>query len=221
MNALFCRKWRIALLLVTSGCAGDLEHAEDYQTVPVRDAVSMPQAGRTSAGAGQGGWGGSKPAANAGGSGGAGGWASQSASGGKGGAVATPQGGAGGAVNNSTNTEEDAGVPESTPTQMAPPQPMACDFRALMQDKCGNATCHGGPGASTGLDLTSAMLGARVEGREGKGACSDKLLVDPDNPRDSKLYLKVSGSTCGSQMPLGGQLNADEQACVLSWIEGL
>jgi hypothetical protein len=65
------------------------------------------------------------------------------------------------------------------------------------------------------------MLAARVEGRQGKGACSDKLLVDPENPRDSKLYLKVSGSTCGSQMPLGGQLNGDEQACVLTWIEQL
>jgi hypothetical protein len=223
MNALQCREWRIALLLVASGCAGSLDNAEDYQTVPLGDAgrVSTPQAGRApaSAGQGQGGWGGSKPIAGAG-TGGAGGWSSPAGAGGKGGAVAAAGGGQG-SVNN--NTDEDAGVPDSGSgsTQMPPPQQMACDFRGIMQAKCGNATCHGAPGSSTGLDLTSAMLAARVEGRQGKGACSDKLLVDPENPRDSKLYLKVSGSTCGSQMPLGGQLNADEQACVLSWIEGL
>lgn len=222
MNALQCREWRVALLLVASGCAGSLDNAEDYQTVPVGDAgpARAPEAGRAPVpmSAGQGGWGGSKPAASAG-TGAAGGWSSPGASAGKGGAVAPAGAGAGGGSAN--NTDDDAGVADSGSTQMPPPQPAACDFRAIMQAKCGNATCHGAPGSSTGLDLTSAMLAARVEGRQGKGACSDKLLVDPENPRDSKLYLKVSGSTCGSQMPLGGQLNTDEQACVLAWIEGL
>lgn len=220
MKPLQCREWRTVLLLVASGCAGSLDNAEDYQTVPLGDAgrVSTPQAGRASAsagqGQGQGGWGGSKPAASAG----AGGWSSPAGAGGKAGALAAASGGQG-SVNN--NTDEDAGVPESGSGSQPPLQPMACDFRGIMQAKCGNATCHGAPGSSTGLDLTSAMLAARVEGRQGMGACSDKLLVDPENPRDSKLYLKVSGSTCGSQMPLGGQLSSDEQACVLSWIEGL
>ena len=215
MKALQSRGWRIAFLLVSSGCAGSLDNAEDYQTVPVQDAgpARPPQAGRAPASAGQGGWAGSKPAASSAGSGG---WSAPPASAG----MRAPTGGAG--QSSPDPREEDAGIAEAgSGATQPPPMAAACDFRALMQAKCGNATCHGGPGASTGLDLTSAMLGARVADREGKGACSDKLLVDPENPRDSKLYLKVSGSSCGSQMPLGGQLNADEQACVLTWIEGL
>ena len=96
-----------------------------------------------------------------------------------------------------------------------------CDFRGLVMQKCAGASCHGGPSAATGLDLTSAMLGQRVQGRHGSGSCTDKLLVDVEDPTQSKLYLKISGSSCGVKMPLGGSLTASEQACVLTWIEGL
>jgi hypothetical protein len=47
------------------------------------------------------------------------------------------------------------------------------------------------------------------------------LLIDKANPAQSAIYLKITGTTCGSQMPLGGSLTADEKACVLSWIDGL
>jgi hypothetical protein len=96
-----------------------------------------------------------------------------------------------------------------------------CDFRALVQAKCGNASCHGAPASSTGLDLTSASLAMRVAGRKGPNACASKLLIDPANPAESALYFKVTGTTCGAQMPLGGSLTPGEQACVLSWIEAL
>jgi hypothetical protein len=87
--------------------------------------------------------------------------------------------------------------------------------------KCAGASCHGGASSATGLDLTSAMLAQRVQGRHGSGSCTDKLLVDVNDPAQSKLYLKVSGTACGVKMPLGGSLTPSEQACVLSWIEGL
>ena len=120
----------------------------------------------------------------------------------------------------------DAGTkPPPAPMQMAgsapPPVTAACDFKGLIQAKCGNAGCHGGPSAGSGLDLTSASLAMRVATRKGAGACSSKLLVDKENPEQSVLYRKVSGIDCGSQMPLGGSLTADEQECVLSWIDGL
>lgn len=220
MNTLMCRRLKIALVLVWSGCAGSLDNAEDYQTpVPVRDAgpARMPEAGRAQARSGQtGGWGGARASAGQGagsGSGAAGaGWKAPMASGNAG--MGASQAGR----SSDDNASEDAGVADAGPQMPSEP---ACDFRALMQAKCGNPSCHGAPASSTGLDLTSAMLGARVEARQGRGACSDKLLVDPDNPRESKLYLKVSGSTCGGQMPVGGELNAAEQACVLTWIEQL
>jgi hypothetical protein len=96
-----------------------------------------------------------------------------------------------------------------------------CDFPGLLQMKCGNASCHGGPNAGTGLDLTSASLAMRVADRKGSGACANKLIVDKNNPEQSELYLKVSGADCGVRMPLGGTLSADDQACVLSWMQGL
>jgi len=108
----------------------------------------------------------------------------------------------------------DGGV---TPPSSGP----SCDFRGLMQMKCGNASCHGGPTNSTGLDLTSAGLAMRVEGRKGAGGCEDELLVDAQDPERSVLYQRVVGTDCGVKMPLGASLTASEQACVLSWIEGL
>jgi hypothetical protein len=210
MKTLQCRGCTIALVLTLSGCAGELDNAQNYGTRAPADAsvARTSQAGRA-------------PVADAG-------------------AARTPQAGRAGesaikpAMNMSSNTNtsmnmakpsetsnDDAGAGESSPTQQLPSASVSCDFPALMKAKCGNATCHGAPGSATGLDLTTAMLAARVAGRKGTGACTDNLLVDKDDPRASKLYLKVSGTTCGSQMPLGGMLTATEQACVLTWIEKL
>lgn len=214
MKALQCRGIPFALALIVSGCAGDLDDSLNYGTrtpdasvarvaeagrAPAADAgVRMAQAGRAPVST-------DKPAMN-------------------------NNAGSGGNASSNTNMsmnkpsnpgEEDAGTSKEMEMMTQMPAAPACDFRAVMQAKCGNASCHGAPGSSTGLDLTTAMLAARVDGRKGKGSCTDKLLVDVDNPRQSKLYLKVSGTTCGSQMPLGGMLTSDEQACVLSWIEKL
>jgi hypothetical protein len=210
MKTLQCRRWTTVLVLTLSGCAGELDNAQDYGTrTPVSESsVSRtPEAGRgTVAGAG-----GSKtPQA---------GRASESTS--------KPAMNMNASMNMSSNMPrdgggEDAGVGEDKPMQTAmPAASAACDFGALMQAKCGNPSCHGAPASGTGLDLTTAMLAMRADGRKGKGTCTDKLLVDTDNPRESKLYLKVSGNSCGSQMPLGGMLTQDEQTCVLNWIEKL
>lgn len=96
-----------------------------------------------------------------------------------------------------------------------------CDFRGLLQRKCSNPSCHGSPALSSGLDLTSPGLAMRVSGRQAGGGCSDKLLIDSAAPARSALYLRVSSTACGAQMPLGGSLTTDEQACVLSWIDAL
>jgi len=124
---------------------------------------------------------------------------------------AGPVGGSGGGG----STRRDAG-----PADAGPPA-VACDFRGLMQQKCGNLNCHGAPAQATGLDLTSAGLANRLEDRTGSSGCPDHLLIDKDDPEKSMLYLKVTGTECGVRMPLGGMLTKDEEACVLTWIEGL
>ena len=97
----------------------------------------------------------------------------------------------------------------------------SCDFRALMQARCGNASCHGGAMAPTGLDLTSAGLADRVRGQQASGACGQYLLIDREKPEESALYLKVSDDACGVRMPVGGMLSSSEQQCILQWIERL
>ena len=115
------------------------------------------------------------------------------------------------------STKPDAGAADAGAKDAA----VACDFRGLMQQKCGNLACHGAPAQTTGLDLTSAGLANRLEDRTGSSGCPDHLLIDKENPEKSMLYLKVVGTECGVRMPLGGMLTSDEQACILSWIEGL
>jgi hypothetical protein len=97
----------------------------------------------------------------------------------------------------------------------------SCDFKALMQSKCGSSGCHGAPALSTGLDLTSEGLASRLKDKQASGACSDYLLIDPATPERSALYLMVTDDSCGIRMPLGGTLSAAEQTCVLQWIENL
>jgi hypothetical protein len=105
----------------------------------------------------------------------------------------------------------------------AAPQPDAssCNFRQLMTNKCGSASCHGNGGAAAGLDLISDGLAARVGTRQGAGACGDFPLIDREQPQNSALYRKLTDTACGPRMPLGGALSLAEQQCVLSWIEGL
>lgn len=126
------------------------------------------------------------------------------------------------------DNDDDAGRPvvampaAGSASEPKPDAGSTCDFRGLVAMKCGSAACHGAPATGTGLDLTSASLATRVAGRKGPAACANNLLIDKTNPAKSALYLKVTGTTCGSQMPLtGGTLTPTEQACFLSWIEGL
>jgi hypothetical protein len=95
---------------------------------------------------------------------------------------------------------------------------VSCDFKALIQAKCGSAGCHGGPTTSTGLDLTSDNLADRVSGRHGADSCAEQLMIDKANPAQSVLYLRVTGTTCGVRMPIGGSLSESDQACVLEWL---
>jgi len=96
-----------------------------------------------------------------------------------------------------------------------------CNFKALMQMKCGSAACHGAPGQSTGLDLTSEGLAVRLSGKRGSDGCEDYLMIDTAQPDQSALYLKVTGNACGVRMPIGGSLSQAEQACILQWIDNL
>jgi hypothetical protein len=49
--------------------------------------------------------------------------------------------------------------------------------------------------------------------------CVGMPLVNATTPADSVLLKRISGTTCGDQMPMGGPyLSATEIACVTSWV---
>ena len=97
-------------------------------------------------------------------------------------------------------------------------EPVGCDFPGLLEQKC--TGCHSGPGAMGGLDLTPEGLADRLGDSE-SNACGG-ALIDKADPRSSVLYTKVTeANECGSRMPIGSVLSAEQEACILSWIEGL
>ena len=53
-------------------------------------------------------------------------------------------------------------------------------------------------------------------------SCSNDKVAIASEPAKSALHKKVSGTTCGAQMPKGGPfLSTDEVNCIASWIETL
>jgi hypothetical protein len=135
----------------------------------------------------------------------------------------------------------DAAEPAGDPNQ-------PCAITVFSKNCAAAAGCHAPPNspmpgdapAITGFDLSPSGIKAAHDGADfvGKhasdsmeGLCgasakpplSGMLIVDPNDPKSSLLYDKLSAvPECGSPMPLVGKaLNASDKQCILSWIEGL
>jgi hypothetical protein len=82
---------------------------------------------------------------------------------------------------------------------------------------CATAGCHTTADLIQGLDLESPLVASRLVGICARGG---GLLVDPSNPAQSVLYLKLTiAPPFGSRMPLGKPpLDDATLACVLNWI---
>ena len=80
------------------------------------------------------------------------------------------------------------------------------------------AGCHAGGSPSGDLNLSAAVIAANIIGVDSVRD-ADIKRVAPGDPDAALLYIKVSGSSAGSQMPLGGAtLSADEIAMIRDWI---
>ncbi len=83
-------------------------------------------------------------------------------------------------------------------------------------------SCHAGPGAPLGLDLSKSNADHLV-GVPSKGA-PDLFLVDPGRPKQSYLYIKVASGNDdrlkGIRMPRDGPpyLSKDEIKRIETWI---
>jgi hypothetical protein len=93
----------------------------------------------------------------------------------------------------------------------------------ILQPKCGNAGCHAKNQAAAGLDLVSPGAKMRLLNIRAKtlvAACANQPLV-VDSPSVSGVFFqKLTGTTCGIQMPVGTTpLTANELACLQDWIK--
>jgi hypothetical protein len=92
--------------------------------------------------------------------------------------------------------------------------------RDVLTTDCGGATCHGAADPAAGVDLETAGVASRLSGAP--SSCEDMLLIAPGDPDASLLYRKLEPDPpCGSQMPLGGELDEVALGCVRAWIAGL
>ncbi len=84
----------------------------------------------------------------------------------------------------------------------------ARDVRPILQEHC--YSCHGGSQQSAGLRLDRRSSAFQI--REG-------VIIGRGNATGSILYLKISGSTIGTQMPPTGALPAEKINLIRDWID--
>jgi len=75
--------------------------------------------------------------------------------------------------------------------------------------------CHPGNG---GLDLTANFSYNQLVNIAAQGICAPSKRVKPNDADQSVLYLKVSGTTCGTRMPQGEILTTGEIDLIRDWI---
>lgn len=79
--------------------------------------------------------------------------------------------------------------------------------------KCGSVGCHSATSPQGGLDLVTAGVGMRL--KNGTSTCAGKKLV----PFTAEKL--GTNPQCGSPMPLGEPLTADEDKCVREYLAAL
>lgn len=81
-----------------------------------------------------------------------------------------------------------------------------------------NSICTGCHGGSGGLYLSSNVSYANLVNVQAQSSCTSMKRVLPGDASNSVLYRKVSGSTCGAQMPQGGNLSTSQIKLIQDWI---
>ena len=91
----------------------------------------------------------------------------------------------------------------------------------VFSPRCAVSGCHVGTTAPFGLDLGSATSSASNLINVASAEIPTLMRVEPGNPTDSYLYMKVTGDPriLGDQMPAAGELlSASERALIETWI---
>jgi hypothetical protein len=99
-----------------------------------------------------------------------------------------------------------------------------CDAFGILAARCSGAGCHGAGSSNSNFAESEAIAESLAGSDPVTAGCEgESTLINPDNPRDSLLILKVNGTTpCGSPMPLiPPPLTDDEVTCLEDWIGSL
>ena len=86
-------------------------------------------------------------------------------------------------------------------------------IQPIFNNQC--VSCHGSYG---GLSLAAGTSYSHLVNVQAQSSCTSQKRVLPSDAANSVLYNKVSGTTCGNQMPPGGTLNANDIAVIQDWI---
>ncbi len=119
-----------------------------------------------------------------------------------------------------TVSDGTASVTRTLPVEVGVPQ-YARDIQPIWNSQC--TSCHGNP---RGLDLRAGNSHASLVNTAGTGGypagCGGTTRVVPNNPNDSLLVKKISGTVCGGRMPQLNESYFDDNSGQLtrirSWI---
>jgi hypothetical protein len=88
--------------------------------------------------------------------------------------------------------------------------------------RCAGSICHSpGDEPAGGLDLVSPGVADRIAGVDSPN-CAGEVLAVPGDPDASLIVRKLGDSPpCGDRMPLVGDLQPGDAACIRDFIEDL
>lgn len=97
-----------------------------------------------------------------------------------------------------------------------------CDYEALIQpiftSNCALGGCHAGANPQMGMSLEAGVSYANIVGVD-SGESPGTPRIAAGDPAGSYLWQKLGPAPAvGSQMPLGGELSAQDQARIEAWI---
>lgn len=113
------------------------------------------------------------------------------------------------------------GCDEDNPTE---PQDPTLDVvqAEVFTPSCGLTGCHAGADAVAGLDLSAGSAYERTVDVP-SGQVPDLMRVEPGNPADSYLLIKILGGDRMApgtfQMPIGTELSEHQVSLVEDWIQ--
>jgi hypothetical protein len=86
-------------------------------------------------------------------------------------------------------------------------------IQPIFNGSCTN--CHGSEG---GLAITAGVSYNNLVNINARSSCTSLKRVLPNNAVNSVLYRRISGTTCGSRMPIGGTLSTNDITLIRDWI---